>query len=75
VDAVRAEEALSDLVDLRLVRHGHAPLLHRVWELRGNLSAYDAVYVALAEALEAPLLTMDQKLLNAPGHAVHVIVP
>lgn len=75
LDAARAEMALDALVDLRLVRHGHAPLLRRVWQLRGNLSAYDAMYVALAEALGAPLLTMDRRLSSAPGHNVQVIVP
>ena len=46
--------------------------LPRVWELRHNLTAYDAVYVALAEALDAPLLTRDQRLAAAPGH--HAVV-
>jgi len=46
----------------------HDFLMSRVWDRRANLSAYDAVYVALAEALDAPLLTRDQGLANAPGH-------
>ena len=70
----RAEEALHDLSDLRMTRHGHAPLLPRVWELRHHLTAYDAVYVALAEALDAPLLTCDAKIAAAPGHHATVEV-
>ncbi|TPW13096.1 MAG: hypothetical protein FD127_2252, partial [Acidimicrobiaceae bacterium] len=44
-----------------------APLLSRMWELRDNMTAYDACYVALAEAIDAPLLTADRRLANAPG--------
>src|ERR1700722_16690792 len=50
----RAEEALDDLLDLSLIRHPHLPWLPRIWDLRHNLTAYDAAYVALAEALDAP---------------------
>ncbi len=50
-----------------LDRHAHEPLLDRVWALRKNLTAYDAVYVALAEALDAILLTCDVRLARAPG--------
>jgi len=57
VTSARAEIALRDLSQLGVRRHEHAMLLPRVWELRANLTAYDAVYVALAEALDAPLLT------------------
>jgi predicted nucleic acid-binding protein len=63
----RAAEALFDLRALDLERHAHEPLLERVWALRENVTAYDAVYVALAEALEAPLLTCDARLARAPG--------
>ena len=52
----RASEAVADLADLRLVRHPHAPLRPRVWELRARLSAYDAAYLALAEVLEDPVV-------------------
>ncbi|MGC2321855.1 MAG: type II toxin-antitoxin system VapC family toxin [Terriglobales bacterium] len=72
VTEVRAQEALRTLVDLHIFRHRHTSLLDRVWELRHHLTAYDAVYVALAEALDAPLLTCDAKLAAAPGH--HAIV-
>lgn len=70
----RAREALDDFRDLRIHRHPHEPLLSRVWELRHNLTAYDAAYVALAEALGAPLLTRDVRLASAPGHATVVEV-
>jgi predicted nucleic acid-binding protein len=70
----RAEEALSDLRALRIVRYAHQPLLTRAWALRHNLSAYDALYVALAEGLEAPLVTTDRRLASAPGHDAKVIL-
>lgn len=62
-----AAAALDDLRSLDLERHGHEPLLDRVWALRANLTAYDAVYVALAEALDCTLLTCDGRLARAPG--------
>ena len=65
--AVRAAEALVDLGDLPLQRHRHTPLLARCWELRDNLTAYDASYVALAELLGVTLLTADRRLRDAPG--------
>jgi predicted nucleic acid-binding protein len=68
----RADEALADFVGLVIERHAHRPLLHRVWDLRSVLSAYDGAYVALAEALAAPLLTCDEKLSRAPGHAARI---
>jgi predicted nucleic acid-binding protein len=74
VTASRAEEALQDLLDLRVSRHPPGLFLWRVWELRDNLTAYDAVYVALAEALDATLLTCDGKLALAPGHHARVEV-
>jgi predicted nucleic acid-binding protein len=70
----RAEEALQDMLDLRLQRYSHVLLLGRTWELRDNLTAYDAVYVALAEALDATLLTCDGKIASAPGHYARVEV-
>ncbi len=68
----RCREALDDLSDLPLTRYPHDFLLARVWALRGNLTAYDAVYVALAEALDAPLLTRDRRLANAPGNRARI---
>jgi predicted nucleic acid-binding protein len=70
----RAEEALQDLLDLRITRYSHSLLLHRTWELRNNFSTYDAVYVALAEVLEATLITCDAKLASAPGHHANIKV-
>lgn len=61
-----AEEALEDLAGLDIDRHAHDPLLERIWQLRKNVSAYDAAYVALAEVLDAPLLTCDRRLVKAP---------
>lgn len=70
VDEARAVEALEDLGDLAVVRYPHGPLLARVWALRGALSAYDAAYVALAELLDAPLVTRDGRLARV-GEGVH----
>ena len=67
LDARRAQLALTDLRALPLQRAPHLPLLARCWELRDNLTVYDAAYVALAEALDADLLTADQRLSKAPG--------
>lgn len=67
VTAARATEALADLAVLGVDRYPHTPLLPRVWQLRANLSAYDATYAALAEALDCPLLTSDRGLATAPG--------
>jgi predicted nucleic acid-binding protein len=67
VDTRRAALALADLAALPLRRAPHRPLLARCWELRDNLTAYDAAYVALAEMLPAVLLTADARLARAPG--------
>lgn len=67
LDVRRADLALADLVDLPIQRAPHRPLLPRCWELRANLTVYDAAYVALAEALDADLLTGDVRLAKAPG--------
>jgi predicted nucleic acid-binding protein len=72
IDEERGRTALSDLTDFPLRRYPHGLLLPRVWALRNNLSAYDGVYVALAEALDAPLLTRDQRLAAAAGHRARV---
>jgi len=70
----RAVQALVDLVLMPLRRVSHTPFLHRIWELRDNLSPYDAAYVALAELLEVPLLTADARLARAPGLRCRVVV-
>ncbi len=72
IDSERGRTALADLADFPLHRYPHDLLLPRVWDLRNNLTAYDAVYVALAEALDAPLLTRDRRLAAAAGHHVRV---
>jgi len=72
ISPLRAESALQDLVDARVMRHPHRPFLPRVWQLRHNLTSYDAVYVALAELLNAPLLTRDRKLGTASGHSARI---
>ena len=70
----RAAEAVVDLAQLDLRRHPHDVLSSRIWELRANVTAYDAAYLALAEALRAPLLTTDGRLARAPGHRATVEV-
>jgi predicted nucleic acid-binding protein len=72
VDTETVAAALEDLRALDLQRHAHEPLLDRVWELRQNLTAYDAVYVALAEVLDTTLLTCDSRLARALGTARRV---
>ena len=67
IDDERGRAALTDLADFPLRRYPHDFLLPRIWELRNNLTAYDAVYVALAEALDCPLLTRDYRLASAAG--------
>lgn len=68
VSVYRADEAIRDLLDLRITRYPHSVLLPRIWQLRGNFSAYDAAYVVLAETLGATLLTRDTRLASAAGH-------
>jgi predicted nucleic acid-binding protein len=68
----RGAQALEDLIDLPVHRYPHDFLLERIWELRRNLTAYDAAYVALAETLIAPVVTCDGALASAPGHAARI---
>lgn len=70
----RGKSALADLADLPLRRSGHLGLLERAWSLRRNVSFYDALYVALAERLQMPLLTLDRRLSGSPGIRVSVEV-
>ena len=74
ITAQRGQEALEDLGDLPVNRYPHDFLIPRVWELRATLTAYDAIYVALAELLDAPLLTCDGRIASAPGHHANVDV-
>ncbi len=68
----RADEALEDFAALDVVRYPHLPLIERIWTLRSNVSVFDAAYLALAEALDAPVVTADVKLARAPGHHARV---
>lgn len=68
----RARAAMEILQELPVTRHLETPLLPRIWQLRDNLTAYDAAYVALAGAIGCPLLTFDAALARAPGLAVPV---
>jgi predicted nucleic acid-binding protein len=70
----RARGALWDLLEMPIDRYPHDPLLPRIWALRTNATAYDAAYIALAEALDATLLTTDSKMASVPGHRARVEV-
>jgi len=74
VSRSRSEEIRADFDSLRWSRYSHVALLDRIWELKDNLSAYDAAYVALAETLNAPLVTTDARLAHAPGIRAEVEV-
>lgn len=75
IDEERGRQALDDLADLDLARHPHDLFLPRIWELRGLVTAYDAAYLALAEALAVPLLTLDRRLARAGGHRARIEIP
>jgi predicted nucleic acid-binding protein len=72
ISAHRADEAVRDLLDLRITRYPHQVLLPRIWQLRHNFSAYDAAYIVLAEKLRATLVTRDGRLASASSHAARV---
>ena len=74
LSTIRAYQAIEDLLVFPLTRYAHEFFLPRIWELRENLSSYDAAYVALAELLDAPLVTCDTRLGSAPGHSAIVEV-
>lgn len=73
LSADEGTQACVDLLDLDIRRYPHDLLLPRVWELRDTVTAYDAAYIALAEALQAPLITRDGRLARAHGHTAQVI--
>lgn len=75
LDATAASQAIEDLRSWPGERWSHRPLLDRAWELRTNVRSYDGLYVALAEALDASLVTLDQRLARAPGLRCSVRVP
>jgi predicted nucleic acid-binding protein len=75
VSADQAAQAHADLLDLSIDLWPYEALSNRVWELRANLSGYDATYVALAEILAAPLVTLDRRIRRAPGVTCSVAVP
>lgn len=74
LDGTAAAQAVDDLRAWPGLRYGHRALLARAWELRGNLRVPDALYVALAEALEATLITADSRLASAPGPTCRIVV-
>jgi len=75
LEQTTVRQGLANLVDLRATRHDHAPFRSRIWSLRHNLTAYDAAYVALAEILDAPLITVDTRLARSSGHKVTIEAP
>ena len=75
ISADQAAQAHNDLLDLPLELWPYEVMATRVWRLRANLSAYDASYVAMAEAIDAPLLTLDRRLSRAPNMLCRIEVP
>lgn len=75
LDPARADQAVARFAELRIARHAHRPYEGRVWRLRDAMTSYDAVYIALAEGLELPLLTTDLRLARAAGNLIEVVVP
>jgi len=74
ISAERAHDARTDFAELTLVRYPHEPFNDRVWELRQNFTAYDATFVALAEALDVSFITCDARLAAAPGSSARIEV-
>lgn len=70
-----ALEALLDFRELALVRYPHTVLVPRIWELRAHVTTYDAAYVALAEELDATLITTDLRLARTHGHRARIVAP
>lgn len=74
MSAARAQEAIVDLLNFPITRYPHDIFIDRIWDLRNNITAYDAAFVALAESLPAPLLTCDSKLAAASGHRAKIVL-
>jgi predicted nucleic acid-binding protein len=74
IDSARADEAIADFLALGIIRYPHVPLMRRAFELRDNTTFYDALYLALAEALSVAFLTRDGALGTVPGHRARVDV-
>ena len=74
LSATRGRHAIEDLADIPIRRYPHLPFIQRIWQLRSNVTAYDAAYVALSEELGAPLLTRDAKLAGARRHHARIEV-
>ena len=72
IDEAQADQAIEDLLALPIIIYPTAHLLRRAWELRSNVTPYDACYIALAEFLGGPLLTGDTRLARAPGSACEI---
>ncbi len=72
VTGLRAQQAIEDLLDLRITRYPHDVLLSRIWQLRHNFSAYDAAYITLTEELGAVLVTRDGRLTSNSGHSASI---
>lgn len=72
IDGQRGGQALADLQEMPLTRYPHTELLASIWRLRGNVTAYDGAYIALAEALGAPLVTRDERLARVTGVAAEI---
>lgn len=75
ISRLEANSAFRDLMRLEIELVPFAPFAHRTWELRDNLTSYDAWYVAVAEAFECPLATLDRKLSRAPGPTCRIVAP
>jgi predicted nucleic acid-binding protein len=72
VPEARASVVRADFAGLHVIRYPHRLLLDRMWDLRHNLSAYDATFVALSEVLDVPLVTTDARLASSSGHTATI---